>query len=257
MLNLGLMMASDLAKRTGQSLRSVWLDTRTYTSLKDLAGAIIIVLWSCTSPVAWSSLTERHLEKRFGRVRSHFPNYLMTVSDYWRSSAMVMRKEVRAHLDNLLPHLGPEECITATTFRSIAQRAWQASLKLAAMCSGRSTSDLQSDFHSSNSAATCEAEMDPDDDAEGSASAFLLCSQLSLLMFVATQLESSLTFSHVFTCLQCQDFSPLQENLGKSSQQTWQRFLTVSVIAKPSCVASKRRRRMQMWLWLMSQTTSP
>ena len=170
MLNLGLMMASDLAKRTGQSLRQVWLDARTHTSLRDLAGAIIIVLWSCDSPVSWSSLTERLLEKRFGRVRCHFPNCVMSVSDYWRSSALVMRKEVRAHLDKLLPHLEPEEGITAAAFRSIAQRAWQASLKLAAMCSGRSTTELQSDFHTTNSGATCEAEMEPDDDLEGSAS---------------------------------------------------------------------------------------
>lgn len=175
MLNLGLLMASDLAKRTGQSLRQLWIDARTHTSLKDLAGAIIIVLWSCESPVSWSSLTERLLEKRFGRVRTSFPNCCMTVSDYWRSSACVMRKEFRKHADNLLPHLEPEEGISATEFRTITQRAWQAALKLAAMCSGRTTSDLQSDFHATNSGATCEAEMELDDEPEGSTFGKLLC----------------------------------------------------------------------------------
>ena len=95
LLNLGLLMASNKAKALGVPLRTLWLDSRSHVNLKDLCGATIMALYASDPVVCWHSLTERCLEKRFGRIRSFFPNSCPAAADYWRASAMVMRREVR------------------------------------------------------------------------------------------------------------------------------------------------------------------
>lgn len=94
LLDLGLIMASHTASKTGQQRKNLWLDLRTHRSLRDMAGAALLAAWGNPAAVSWSKLSERVLEKRFGRVRSSFPNSRMSTSDYWRSSCMQMRREM-------------------------------------------------------------------------------------------------------------------------------------------------------------------
>ena len=166
LLYLGLMMASSKAKAMGVPLRSLWLDSRSHGNLKDLCGATILALYGSDPVVCWHSLTERCLEKRFGRVRTSFPNSCMAAADYWRASAMVMRKETRKADENFVQPQEPEEKLSAHDFCGTAQRSWQAALKLAAMCSELSTAQLQSEFSNTNSGAICEAEMDCDEQSD-------------------------------------------------------------------------------------------
>eukprot|EP00435_Cladocopium_sp_Y103_P015076 s3656_g3.t1 len=164
LLNLGVMMASATGKQLGLPTRAVWLDTRTHRGLKDLCGAAICGLWGCQESISWPSLTERRLEQRFGRVRTCMPNNCLTASDYWRCSASIMRRDDRKACEKLDPPVDDEQLLTHNSFCTIAQKAFQAALKLASLCSGVPTTELAAEFHSTNSGATCEAEMEPDDD---------------------------------------------------------------------------------------------
>eukprot|EP00435_Cladocopium_sp_Y103_P009271 s4764_g2.t1 len=165
LLNLGLLMASERSKKTGVPLKCLWLDSRTHTSLKDLCGAVIIALYCADSRAAFHSMTERCLEKRFGRIRTSFPSSCMTAADYWRASAMVMRRHAGKLQSHLAPQVEPEDAISEDVFVAAASRAWQASLKLAAMCSGLTTTELQSTFNMTNGVAMCEAQMEAEADA--------------------------------------------------------------------------------------------
>ena len=92
------------------------------------------------------------------------PNNCLTASDYWRSSATVMRHDDRKLCESLGKPVDQEELVTANLFCTIAQRAFQAALKLASLCSDTPAAALASEFHATNSGATCEAEMGPDED---------------------------------------------------------------------------------------------
>lgn len=153
------MMASETAKRLNLPTRACWLDLRTHRNLKDLCAATIIASWSCDTPLRWQNLSERHLEMRFGRIRTSFSNCCMTASDFWRASATVMRRELHAFEKNMPDQVPMEKPLTANQFCTIAQRSLQASLKFAAICSGRSPADLQSAFNLSQAGAEFEASM--------------------------------------------------------------------------------------------------
>lgn len=186
LLNLGLQMAHDTSKKQGMQLKTLWLSIKTHKALKDLAGAIIIALWGCSSPIAWERLTERCLEKRFGRVRTSFPSCVMTASDYFRASANAMRREVHKFQQNPLEPMVPNDPpLTMDDFCGAAQRAMQAALKLSAMCSDQTTSDLQATFNFLNSSKDLEVELLQGEDLEGST---LHCFVwLKLLFFVSLQ----------------------------------------------------------------------
>ena len=77
----------------GVHLRTVWLNARSHRNLKDLAGAVIKAVYAAGDRVDWPSITERVLEKRFGRIRTSFPSSEMGVAHNWRASATLMRKE--------------------------------------------------------------------------------------------------------------------------------------------------------------------
>ena len=101
----------------------------------------------------------------------------MTASDYWRASGSLMRREERRNQDALPEPACPEALLTRNEFCTIAQRSFQAALKLSSMCSGRTLADLQASFHNSQAGATYEAEIEMDDegsDGEGRALAFPL-----------------------------------------------------------------------------------
>ena len=164
LLNLGIMMAGSMAKRLGVPVRAVWMDARTHRSLKDLCGSAIVACWALDVPVAWDQLSERSLEKHFGRIRSAYPNCILTASDYWRASATVMRKDDRKLNEELPKAMEMEKMLNDATFCNIAQRSFQAFLKLAGLCSGRSTSDLQAEFHRTNSGGAVEEQLDDGED---------------------------------------------------------------------------------------------
>lgn len=157
-------MASKTAKRLGLPVGAVWMDSRNHRGLKDLCGASICALWGCEESISWPSLTERRLEQRFGRVRTCMPNNCLTASDYWRSSATIMRHDDRKIGESLPKPVDQEELLTANLFCTIAQKAFQAALKLASLCSGIPTAALASEFHATNSGAACEAVLGQDDD---------------------------------------------------------------------------------------------
>lgn len=153
-------MAGDTAKKTGMPLKSLWIDGRTHKALADLCGSVILACWGCEQEVWWPSLSERHLEKRFGRLRVMFSNSAMTSSDYFRASAIIMRTEdSRNESKNLKIPTESSLRLSSCQFGAIAQQSMQAALKLACLCSGRTTMELQSAFHASRSAADYEAEI--------------------------------------------------------------------------------------------------
>ena len=83
MLDFGELMAKERARSTGCKLRDVWFDSRPARVMRNVACSVIVACWACKAPLCFERLTERNLEKRFGRVRSYYPNAAMSVGDYW------------------------------------------------------------------------------------------------------------------------------------------------------------------------------
>ncbi|CAK9110511.1 unnamed protein product [Durusdinium trenchii] len=125
----------------------VWLDGTTHRNLKDALGSVILILWSQdVPPLWWHRLTERNLEKRFGRCRQFFPNSQMSVGDYWRSSARIMRQDVKSFDAKREEQLPAPQPLSKNDFQEIAVRSLKAAMRLSSMCSGCKLEDLQSDF---------------------------------------------------------------------------------------------------------------
>ena len=167
MLDFGELMAKERARRTGCKLRDVWLDARPARIMRHVACSVIVACWACKAPLCFERLTERNLEKRFGRVRSYYPNAAMSVGDYWRASLHCMQREFTQWQEKQRPHQAvPNEGMTQNTFCSTASRAFQAVLKLSAMCSDKTRADLQAAFNMSCAHAR-GAHDDPDSEEEG------------------------------------------------------------------------------------------
>ena len=149
MLQFGELMARERATSTGCKLRDVWIDSRPAKNMKQIACSVITICWaSGKSPVCFQRLTERILEPRFGRLRSYYANASMSAGDYFRSSLHCMQRELKKWQDNERPsQVLPLEEMTQNTFCSVASRAFQAALKLSAMCSQKSRKDLQAAFN--------------------------------------------------------------------------------------------------------------
>lgn len=137
LLDLGYLMASQRAKDLGVKKQQVWLDARTHRSLRDLCGSVILVCWGADGHLCFPQLSERKLEKRFGRVRSCFSNSQMTVPDYWRASAQVARKELHSWKQGRLPDQKPlPEALSCEEFSAISSRSFAAALRFSSICSG-------------------------------------------------------------------------------------------------------------------------
>ena len=67
LLDLGSLVATLEATNLNLKKRQVWFDKKTHRNLRDAAGGIVLAAWSADGPVSWPNLTERHLEKRFGK----------------------------------------------------------------------------------------------------------------------------------------------------------------------------------------------
>eukprot|EP00435_Cladocopium_sp_Y103_P008560 s487_g2.t1 len=148
MLDFGELMAKERATRTGCKLREMWLDARPARCMRHAACSAIVACWASDAPLCFERLTERNLEKRFGRVRSYYPNAAMSVGDYWRASLHCMQREfTKWQEERHPPQVRPAKGMSQNTFCSTASRAFQAALKLAAMCSDKTRSDLQAAFN--------------------------------------------------------------------------------------------------------------
>ena len=143
MLDLGEMVAHDLAKKRGCKKRQIWLDSRTALTLKDICGSVLCCAYAGKTPLHWPKITERKLECRFGRIRSSFCTGQVTIADYWRASLRLMKREMR---DELAEPCDPPEAITDDEFVKCGDRAFAACRKLMAMCYKCSTKDIQEIF---------------------------------------------------------------------------------------------------------------
>lgn len=81
LLDFGILLAAENCKRIKVAKRAVWMDGQTHRALRDACGAIVLALWANSGPIHFPSLSERVLETRFGRIRSVFPSFQMTVPD--------------------------------------------------------------------------------------------------------------------------------------------------------------------------------
>ena len=156
--------------RGGQRLRDVWLDSRPEKCLRTIACQVICYCWAGSeqAPLVHSRLTERELEKRFGRTRSCYASAQMSAADYFRASAFLMQKEVKSAQDTgLPPQADVPPAMSPNTFCATASRAFQAALKLASMSSGRSRTELQSAFNLARAPGSNVAEDEDDSDMEG------------------------------------------------------------------------------------------
>lgn len=148
LLDFGLLMAKDLSMRRGMKVKEVWMDPKPAKTMRLIACSVICCLWGSDTPQEWPRITERVLEKRFGRLRSSFSNAAMSVSDYWRSSFNAMKKELKVWQENgKVPQASQPERLSQNSFCSIASRAFWAALKLSSMCSGQSKGELQAAFN--------------------------------------------------------------------------------------------------------------
>lgn len=153
LLDLGSLLASQSAKERRQAKLTLWLDQRTHRSLRDSCGAIILAVYGADGPVAWSSLTERVLECRFGRIRSSFASGNLSCADYWRSSAVQMAKEVRRWRETDPPsHVSDTGKMSDDSFVQIANEAFDAAARFSAICAGISVDTL---LELTNTARTC------------------------------------------------------------------------------------------------------
>ncbi len=163
LLDFGKMMAKETAVRRGTKLRDVWLDSMPCGTLRAIAATVITSCWAGETPLCHQRLTERELEKRFGRARSCFPNAAMSASDYWRASLLLMKKEIKKWHDAERPAQAPKpETLHQNTFCSVAAKSFQSALKLSAMCSDKSRADLQAAWNLSLG----QASWAPDDEEE-------------------------------------------------------------------------------------------
>lgn len=147
MIDFGHLMAKDLAMRRGLRVRDVWFDATPIRNLRQIGCSVISCLWSSEAPLCWERLTERYLEARFGRARGCYSNASMSVADYYRASCYMMQRELKGWHDNPAPQQESPERISENTYCSTASRAFQAALKLAAMCCQKTRADLQSAFN--------------------------------------------------------------------------------------------------------------
>ncbi len=165
LLELGRVMAADLAQEKGVKRRTLWIDMKTHKTLLAICGSAICALAGTPSPVFWPALSERKLEKRFGQVRSRFGNSQMSISDYWKASALLMKKQVAEHeMETMPPQVGTQPILTSDKFTAISHTAFAACLRFAAMTSGRPQSDIRSSF--TMHAATRQEEEDDECNGE-------------------------------------------------------------------------------------------
>lgn len=158
-------MAKETALRRGVKLRDVWMDSLPCDTLRAIAATVITSCWAGETPLCHQRLTERELEKRFGRARSCFPNAAMSCSDYWRSSLLLMRREVKTWHESERPVQAPiPEKLHQNTFCSVAAKSFQAALKLSAMCSDKSRTDLQAAWNLSLGQASSAPDDEEQDD---------------------------------------------------------------------------------------------
>ena len=72
----------------------------------------------------------------------------MSIGDYWRASMFLMQRELKSWQEKAKPEQASmPEPMTRNTFCSTASRAFQATLKLASMCSDKSRQELQAAFN--------------------------------------------------------------------------------------------------------------
>lgn len=132
-----------MAKKTQTPKRKLWLDQRTHRNLRDSCGAIVLAVHGADGPVAWYVLTERILEMRFGRIRSSFASGNVSCGEYWRSSAVQMRRELTKWQNSEpLSHAQDSGKMSDRSFVEIANQAFDAAAKLSAICAGLPLDDF-------------------------------------------------------------------------------------------------------------------
>ena len=150
LLDFGLLLAREKAQGLGVKTRELWLDLTPAQTLREICTSVIAILWAGDAPITWSRMTERTLEKRFGRVRSRFASAQMSIGDYFRSSLKLMQGEVRRFQEKDRPiQKTSDGSIGEKPFQEAASRAFQGALKLATMCSHKSRKELQASFTNS------------------------------------------------------------------------------------------------------------
>ena len=168
LLDVGLLMARELAKARGVPPHTLWVDIRTHRRLRDLAGSVAVACWCVEGPLNWSALTERSLEKRFGRLRICFPSGQMSAADYFRASAKVMREEVHRYEQQAQgPELPEEQKLSGEQFSQIADEAFAAAIKLASMCSKWTQKELRALCNISPDPTANDDFEDPEDKPAG------------------------------------------------------------------------------------------
>lgn len=146
LLDFGGFLAREEARKRGCKTRELWMDPVPSTTMREICTSVIAILWSGEAPLFWGRLSERTLEKRFGRCRSRFPSAQMSVGDYWRASFSLMKKEV-AGFQQAKPEQGKGDAeLSRDSFQAAASRAWQGVLKLMSMVSDQPKKELQAAF---------------------------------------------------------------------------------------------------------------
>lgn len=158
LLDFGSLVASLEATELNMKKCQTWMDQRTHRGLRDAAGAIASACFTVQEHIFWPSVTERHLEKRFGRLRSMFPTSKMSSHDFWTSSAINMRNELQAWNEHgpgpVVTDSGP---VSSQVFEEVCEVSFAAALKLTCMCSGRSEADLRTMYSMSKSCSHLRA----------------------------------------------------------------------------------------------------
>ena len=164
MLDMGSIMAEHLAKERGGQRRHFWLDSKTVSTLRDTCASVIISVWRNDAPIFYPKLSERHIEFRFGRIRTSFGNCQMGVSDYWRASLRLMLLDQKKRLP---PQVESPVRLTEQEFDGCAKRAFNAVRKLMAFCTKKKEKEVASIFTMGATSGLCEldeADLDCEDE---------------------------------------------------------------------------------------------
>eukprot|EP00930_Biecheleria_cincta_P047850 TRINITY_DN33248_c0_g1_i1.p1 TRINITY_DN33248_c0_g1~~TRINITY_DN33248_c0_g1_i1.p1 ORF type:complete len:790 (+),score=119.19 TRINITY_DN33248_c0_g1_i1:131-2371(+) len=165
---LGEIMAREWDKEHGHRKGFSWIDVRTSADMQEAMEEIITLLASFEGRIVRGRLTEMIGERRYGRQRSLFATGRMSVPDCWKSSALLMRSELRKWREQKVKtkFADWENKLSEGEILEAAKVGISGAVKWAHLSSGMPQQDLRAHLQSFVPEPVPEAPCDDEDDDE-------------------------------------------------------------------------------------------
>ena len=165
LLDLWRVVADRLERQRGVQKGSLYLANQTRVSLQNVCLNLIVVAMSkddVGDPFKYGHLrlTEAAVEEHFGMVRSQSASAQHSARSFWKASPKHMLARSRTK-EALKPPKEILKALSAEEFDRASQRAYKASLKLVAYCSGFAEDSLKSTYEGLCSGTVLNAEPEP------------------------------------------------------------------------------------------------